>query len=248
MSRTSLGDSFARVFDARNILVFLVSSLALGIVSNSLYDFLVSQVGNTSLDFVRIGLSAALILVFTVIVLYGWLRAFAMRKGDIGTIVPREQIANAHAGLILAVGLTEPGPEKGIIAHHAKNGVLRHCWLLVTPEVEQNAKWGDLRQYLIEQNAEVHRVPIDNGHQADLGYQATLQAIREAQTVIGASPWIVDITSGLRATTVGMVLACRDTNTPIEYYANPRSATGEPIPHLKAVPVLLQAGPALLLE
>jgi hypothetical protein len=130
MSRTSLGDLFARVFDARNILVFLISSLALGIVSNSLYDLLVSLVGNTSGDFVRIGVSAALILAFTVILLYGWLRAFALRKGDMGTIVPPEQIANAHAGLILAVGLTESGPEKGIIAHHAKNGVLRHCWLL----------------------------------------------------------------------------------------------------------------------
>jgi hypothetical protein len=110
------------------------------------------------------------------------------------------------------------------------------------------AKWGDLRQYLNEQNAEFHRVPVGNGHQAELAYEATLQAIREAQTVIGATPYIVDITSGLRATTVGMVLACRDSNTPIEYLANPRSATGEPVPSLQSVPVLLQAGPALPLE
>lgn len=143
-------------------------------------------------------------------------------------MVGPDQQADPHAGLILPVGLNPRGPEAAIVAWHQRNATLRHCWLLVTPEVERNAKFGDLKQGLLERGVTPHVVPLDDSVQADQVYGQVRATITQARQFADAQPLIADITGGTKAMTAGTLLACLGATVAVQYWSVPRDSAGNP--------------------
>ncbi|MCU0490907.1 MAG: hypothetical protein MUD01_04945 [Chloroflexaceae bacterium] len=228
---------FAIFFDPKLPLLFIVGSVALAVLGNAVYDLLTDVVGAQPQTLLSVSVVAVLIFFLAVL---AFQRIVARSRPRQSPAIPAEQQAAPHAALILPVGLNESGPERAIINWHLQQRRLRHCWLLASPKVQADPKFGDLKQWLLEENVEAHVVSIADEYQSQMSYQAVMQALDEAQTKLDSRPWIVDITSGTKAMTAGMVLACRDTNTALQYLASTRNARGEPTDESVVMTVALQ--------
>lgn len=236
----ALRDLFPQFFDPRAPLLFLVGSLALAVLSNAVYELLRAAVGDSPGALAAITTLAALVFVGVVYAFQRIGEAVARHRLAGQSLVAPEQRAEAHAGLVLPVGLNPDGPEAAILAYHARGERLRHCWLIVSPEVERSSKLGDLRQWLNEHNVEDHLLRVRDANQADESYAAVRAGIAAARATGGAAPLIVDITSGVKAMTAGMVLACRDEAVPIQYLPATRDAAGNPRPWTGVQPMQVQ--------
>jgi hypothetical protein len=216
MKSRRLSEFLAQFLDSRAPLLFIVASLVLAMLGNALYELVLLTFGEQPVTLIGIILGAALIFP---LLFWGLRRAIETiaRRNPIIDVKPAEQI-EPHAGLILPVGLSPSGPERAILAWHLRNATLRDCWLIASPEVQNSAKLSDLRQWLIEQNVDVHTVPIANATSLEDIFRAAMQALREAQASSRAQPVAVDITGGTAVMSVGLALAARNWNAPLQYY------------------------------
>ena len=231
---------FALFFDPSVPLAFVVGSLALAIAGSALYSLLSAWLGSEPPGQAALLLSSLVVVLFAVVLLrqsvHFWIRR---QKSGLLIIPDGEQVA-PHKSLILPVGLSQKGAEQAIIAYHARNGILRYCWLLVSEQVEQSPKFGDLRQFLFESNVEMHVIRVDDIRNAAASYKATQDAIRAARAVRNAEPIIADITSGTAVMSVGIALAAREHHIPVQYYpATYQPGTGQVNPNSASAPALV---------
>ena len=228
MRQPSLNDLFRSFLETRVPLLFLVGSIALAILGNAIYELLTSTFGATPEFLIALVIGAVLIFIFVTVGFQQLLRTLDARKVVRNDVRPDQQ-AEPHAGLILPVSLTHPGPEATIIAWHQRDATLRHCWLLVTPEVEREGKkLGNLRQGLFERGVTPYNVPLPDSVQADHVYTQVQDTIRRARQLTDAHPLIADITGGTKAMTAGTLLACLDSDVAVQYLSTPRDSTGHP--------------------
>ena len=229
MRQPSLSDLFRPFLETRAPLLFLIGSIALAILGNAIYEFFTSTFGATPEFLIALVIGTVLIFIFVNIGFRQLLRTLDARKVTIRNDVQPDQQAEPHAGLILPVSLTRPGPEAAIIDWHLRNATLRHCWLLVTPEVrDEGRKLSDLRQNLLERGVEPHNVPLPDSVQADRVYTQVQDTIMRARQLTDAHPLIADITGGTKAMTAGTLLACLDTDVAVQYWSTPRDSAGIP--------------------
>ncbi len=226
--RLRLTDLFALFFDPKVPVLFLVGSIMLAVIGNGVYDLLLQSFGTTLPTVATIVVTATLILIG--VTLGFWVLVHRYRVQD-EILVPPEQEAQPHTGLILTVGPDPQSAARSIMEWHLKDATLRHCWLMVTPSVEQSQHYKDLRYWLIEQNVVPHVLLITDPEQVDASYTAVKQAIMQARQIVGDKSIIVDITGGLKPMTAGMVLACRELSTAMQYLKARRDDTGRIIPH-----------------
>lgn len=237
-----LRELFPLFFDPRAPLLFLVGSLALSILGTAVYELLAQAFGVAPQTLVAILVGATAIFVFVAWSVQRLVGALQRRGGAGDTLVSEEQRAEPHAALILPVGLNREGPERNLISFHLRAGTLRHCWLIVSPEVAVSSKLADLRQWLLERNVETHLLQVSDANQADQSYTAVRDGIRAARNTRGAEPLLVDITSGVKAMTAGMVLACRDEGVALQYLPSVRDDAGNPRVGQVTQPMKVQVG------
>lgn len=225
--RQGLSELFALFFDPRVPVLFLLGSIVLAILGNGIYDLILAFVGETPQTLGYLAVGALLIFIGIVLGFWALLRA---RSRRISLALPPEQQAEPHAGLILPVGLNPQGAEREIIRWHLRDCVLRHCWMIVSPEVEQSQKFNDLRFWLMEQNVEPHVLRLSDPNQAHQSYAVVKSGLQAARQLLADAPVIVDITGGLKPMTAGAVLACRDEGVPLQYLVSARDMAGNPDP------------------
>jgi|GEM_PF-764047 len=234
--RLRLTDLFALFFDPKVPTLFIVGSIVLAVVGNGIYDLLLYWFGETASTITAIVVSATLIFVALTLGFWALIRRY---RPDDATLVPPEQEAQPHAGLILTVGPNPNAAARAIIEWHLKDVTLRHCWLLVTPLVAESQHYKDLRFWLMEQNVVPHILTIADPEQVDASYAAVRQGISQADKLVGAASVIVDITGGLKPMTAGMVLACREAGIPMQYLKSRRDELGQPLPN-SARPMMVE--------
>lgn len=213
-----LGDFLAPFLDSRAPALFIVASLVLSMLGNALYELVLLMFGAQPTTLIGIIVGSALIFPFLV---WGVRRVIEgiTRKTQTIEVVPTERI-EPHVALVLPVGLRPHGPERGILEWHQPGRALRYCWLIVSSQVRRDArpKLSDLTQWLIENNVDVHTIDIADATSLDETFRATMQALREAHGPVQALPVAVDITGGTAVMSVGMALAARNWDTPVQYY------------------------------
>jgi len=213
-----LGDFLAPFLDSRAPALFIVASLVLSMLGNALYELVLLMFGAQPTTLIGIIVGSALIFPFLV---WGVRRVIEgnARKMQTIDVIPAERI-EPHSALVLPVGLRPHGPERAILEWHQPGRALRHCWLIVSPQVRRDArsKLSDLTQWLIENNVDVHTIDIADATSLDETFRATMQALREAHGPVQALPVAVDITGGTAVMSVGMALAARNWDTSVQYY------------------------------
>ncbi len=229
MRQQSLSDLFRPFLETRAPLLFLIGSLALAVLGNAAYELLTTTFGATPEFLIVLIVGAILVFAFVAQGFRRLLRALDARRAAVRNTVAPDQRAEPHAGLILPVSLNVQAAETAIIAWHQRGSRLRHCWLLVSPEVERNPKYGDLKQRLLEGNTTVHVVSVGDSIQADQIYARVGAAIAEARRFPDASPLIADITGGTKPMTAGTLLACLAADVAVQYWTVPRDERGDPL-------------------
>lgn len=229
MTSFSLQDLFRPFLETRAPALFLVGSIALAILGNAIYELLTSTLGASPATLIALIVSAVLVFAFVALGFRRIVRALETRR-NIGPVAPDRQ-ADPYPGLILNVGLSKPGPERAIIQWHARNGMLEHCWLIVTPQVKQKAvdKLSDLRHFIEASNALPHIIEVDDALQVDQIYKTMRGVLQVAAQMPKAQPLIADITGGNKPMTAGLLLACLESQTAMQYWHVPRDARGEPL-------------------
>ena len=228
MNSASLNDLFRQFLETRAPLLFLIGSIALAILGNAIYELLTTTFGATPQFLIALVIGATLIFTFAALALRHLLHLMDRLGVDQWPHVEPDQRAEPHAGLILPVGLSATGAEAAILAWHQHDATLRHCWLLVSPEVQRHAKFGDLRQSLLDHGVIPHIVPITDAIQAAEIYATVRATLVDAARFTDATPLIADITSGTKAMSVGTVLACLAARVPVQYWSAPRDKDGKP--------------------
>jgi hypothetical protein len=231
-------DLFALFFDPRVPIAFVIGSIALAVAGSAAYAILVDLFGVTRWVQVALLIGSLLIVLFATLTLRQALRFWANRRPPDLLVIPPEQQVDAHGGLIVPVGLRDEGPERPIAEWHLRGSRLRHCWLLVSKEVQGSGKFSDLRQWLQEQNVEVHTVLIADPYSVAVSYAATIEALAAAQVLRGAWPAVVDITGGTAMMSVGIALAAREQGVTIQYYPSRYTADGRVVGRSASAPVL----------
>lgn len=231
---------FALFFDPSVPLAFVVGSLALAIAGSALYSLLSTWFGSDPPGQAMLLLSSLVIVLLAVVLLRQSVHFWMRRQKSGQLVIPEGEQVEPHKSLILPIGLSNKGAEQTIIAYHAEHSTLNYCWMLVSAEVEKSSKFGDLRQFLLDSNVEVHSIRVDDIRDAAASYRATLDAIRAARAMRNAEPIIADITSGTSVMSVGIALAAREQHIPVQYYpATYQPDTGEVNPNSATAPALV---------
>jgi hypothetical protein len=226
---TCLGDAmqlrrwneiFALFFDPRVPYAFTVGLLASAVAGSSLHAILTAIVGTSLLGQFGLFLAALVMLLISVFTIRRAVLFWAQRAARGKLVVPKNKQAVLRGGLILLVGLSKQGAERSIVDWHIRHGQLRHCWLLISPDVGKAPKLGDLRQYLLDNNVECHLIDIVDAFDPEQVRLATRAALIEAQSLHARGSWpaTVDITAGTAAMSVGAAIAALQVGVELAYY------------------------------
>ena len=229
---------FARFFDPGVPYLFLIGAVFLAIVGNGTYDLLQDVFGSTFAT--RLGI-VGVSLIIGVGIIFGFSVWLAARWQPGKTAVPPEQTAEPKAALVLLISTNPQGAEMDIVTFHMADHTLRHCWLIVSPDVRRSGKAASLEAALTEANVAPHPLHLADVNQVDLAYEVIEKAIKEASEEVGLAEVIVDVTGGTKLMSIGAALACRDNNVPLQYMATRKEPDGSPIPNT-SVPMKVELG------
>ena len=122
------------------------------------------------------------------------------------------------------------------IAYHRPG--LRHCWLLVTPEMQAQAasvvgQYSDLTFTL-------H--PLSGRYDSQGCYRTIASIYREEAPRRGIAPRqvVADITGGTKPMTLGMIVACLEGDYPLEHVPTAFDAAGHPTGPLPPIQLVVQ--------
>jgi hypothetical protein len=122
------------------------------------------------------------------------------------------------------------------VAYHRPE--LAHCWLLVTPEMKNQA--ASAIAHIADLSFTLH--PLSGRYDSQGCYQAVLHIYREEAPRLGLDPdqVVADITGGTKPMTLGMVVACLEGDYPIEHVPTAFDAAGNPTGPLPPIQILIQ--------
>ncbi len=122
------------------------------------------------------------------------------------------------------------------IAYHRPH--LAHCWLLVTPEMQERAA-GVVSRYP-DLTFTLH--PLSGRYDSQGCYRTVAHIYREEASRWGMSPQqvIADITGGTKPMTLGMIVACLEGDYPIEHVPTAFDAAGQPTGPLPPIQLIME--------
>jgi hypothetical protein len=211
--RYTLSQAIKIVFNPETILPFLVGSVFLAVLGNSVYDIFKKIFGGETIpDFVKIAVIALLILA-TAVGLVSWVISQRLSRlpTDIPVEVQQKALDRKYKGLILLVSKLE-ACETAIRFHQP---TLKRCWLICSPQTLDEA------EELCQQFAEicVDQPIVVNDIYNPLEFRARINAIYRTRLPKGwqESEVIADYTGMTAHASVGTVLACVGTARPLQY-------------------------------
>jgi hypothetical protein len=186
--------------------------------------------------------AVAILALATVAFAHAYTVTESRRRGhELGPIadLPNPQ---KHRGLIFLFSREETLREA--IQHHQPG--LKHCWLLVTPEMQGRAT--STMRHFSDLSFALH--PLSDRYDSQACYQTVLDIYqREAPRLgIPSGQVIADITGGTKPMTMGMIVACLEGDYPIEHVPTAFDAAGQPTGPLPPIQIRVQrgeGGPAL---
>jgi hypothetical protein len=142
-----------------------------------------------------------------------------------------------HRGLVFLFSRAETLRE----AIHYHQPTLEHCWLLVTPEMQDSA--GQAIGHFPDLRFTLH--PLSDRYSSQACYQTVRDIYRREAPRLDIPPEqvIADITGGTKPMTMGMIVACLDGGYPIEHVPTAFDATGRPTGPLPPIQITVQRGP-----
>jgi hypothetical protein len=209
----------------------VVSAVLIALLVNILTEALTTWGG------LWLGWGAVLLLALaTVAFVYAYTMAEGRRRRlGLGPIADRPNPARQR-GLLFLFSREETLREA--IQYHQP--ALEHCWLLVTPEMQEHARaamghFPGLRFTL-------H--PLSDRYDSQACYQTVRDIYRLEAPRLGIPPQriIADITGGTKPMTMGMIVACLEGNYPIEHVPAPFDATGQPTGPLPPIQITVRRG------
>ncbi len=154
-------------------------------------------------------------------------------------------------GLGPIADLVNPPRQRGLIFLFSREETLReavryhqpaleHCWLLVTPEMQDGAR--QAMGHFPGLRFTLHALSDRYNSQACC---QTVRAIYQAEApLLGIPPGqiIADITGGTKPMTLGMIVACLEGDYPVEHVPTAFDAAGQPTGPLPPIQIAIQRG------
>lgn len=158
----------------------------------------------------------------------GWAAVLILFLTAFGVVYFYDRVQRRKEARIQPVDIDPPPPMPGLIflgfrketleaalEHH--QGTLKHCWLLTTPEVQENAS------HFVSQHPQYrfHLEAVSNAYSTEECYQVVRRIYQtcEQEARIPPGQVISDITGGTKPMTAGMVMACLEGGYPMEHIA-----------------------------
>lgn len=209
----------------------VVSAVLVALLVNILTEALTTW-GGLWLGWAAVGLLA----LATVAFVYAYHVSESRRRGrGLGPIVDRPN-PKKHRGLIFLFSREETLREA--IRHHQP--VLGHCWLLVTPEMQDAVR--EAMSHFPNLRFTLH--PLSDRYDSQACYQTVSDIYRREAPRLGIPPAqiIADITGGTKPMTMGMIVACLEGDYPIEHVPTAFDAAGRPTGPLPPIQITVQRG------
>ena len=147
--------------------------------------------------------------------------------------------------------LPNPQKQRGLIFLFSREGTLReaiqyhqpvleHCWLLVTPEMQDRAK--QAMDHFPDLRFTLHA--LGDRYDSQACYQTVRDIYQREASRLDVPPEqvIADITGGTKPMTMGMIVACLDGDYPIEHVPTAFDADGHPTGPLPPIQIAVQRG------
>lgn len=209
--RNPLSQALKIVFSPETILPFLVGSVFLAVLGNSVYDIFKKTFGETIPDLVKIA-AIALLILGSAVGTVSWVIAHRLSRLpiDVPFEVQQKALDRRYKGLILLVS----NPEVCRTAIQFHQPTLKRCWLICS------SKTLDQAEALQHQFPECVEQPIViNDIYDPLKFRNCIHAIYRTRLPKGwqASDVIADYTGMTAHASVGTVLACVGSDRPLQY-------------------------------
>lgn len=122
------------------------------------------------------------------------------------------------------------------IAYHRP--ALEHCWLLVTPQMQDQA--GQAMGHFADLSFTLH--PLASRYDSQGVYQTVRDIYRHEAPRLGltSSEIIADITGGTKPMTMGLIVACLEGEYPIQHVPTAFDAAGKPTGPLPPIQILVR--------
>ena len=171
--------------------------------------------------------------VLTILFVYSYNRRYSYWRRNLGPIAdiasPRK-----HEGLIFL--FTQKETAREAIRHHLP--VLKHVWLIVTPQKQAEA--GEIVIDFPEVSFSI--LPISNLYDTQSCYNVVRHIYEQGTQDVGISPknTIADITGGTKPMTMGMIVACIEGGLPIEHVPTRFDSSNKPQGALPPIEIRLK--------
>ena len=207
----------------------VVSAVLVALLVNILTEALTAW-GGLLLAWIAV---AALALV-TVAFVYAYAAGESRRRArDFGPLTDFAQ-PDKRRGLIFLFSREDTLREA--IAYHSPT--LEHCWLLVTPEMQDQA--GQAVGHFSGVSFTLHA--LGSRYDSQGCYQAVRDIYRHEAPRLGLAPSevIADITGGTKPMTLGLIVACLEGAYPVQHVPTAFNAAGGPTGPLPPIQIMVQ--------
>lgn len=215
------------------IVTFILGAVALGVFSNFVFSLAYDLASFTWRGLFGVVLALAVLMTLAYL---AYRHDLASSRKPVGVnVLMREDAALPGEGLIWLLSLGSLDlPLFAIRYHHVRpqEPRLRHCWVLLTPEVQQARTFERLQARVEELGYDVTLHPVmlkADTAQESLAAVDTVYAVeaKAAEVSLAAAQIVSDMTGGNKQMTTGMVMACLSHGWPLEYVISQRDAEGK---------------------
>jgi len=219
-----------------HVVLFLVGSMALGVMGSALFGLLTRWRGDSTTVLLLLFASAGIGLFVIAVILSALIEV--RRQGT--ELEPNESAAfEPHRGLVVLVSPGQGRSSQRSIERHlgraGKPGV-EHCWLLYTAQSKPEAD--ELADRFGGRGAAFTPVPVRDFASIHSAFHAVESAISQAMAEgLGRDDVIVDVTGGTKMMTAGATLACADRRVAIQYMKGKYDAGGRLVPDVDPIPI-----------
>jgi len=209
----------------------VLTAILVALLVNMLTEALTTW-GGVAFGFIVWAILAAITIAF--VYFYNW--GDRRRRGrGVGTPTDLEHPAQ-YEGLVFLFSREDTLREA--IQHHLP--VLRHCWLLVTPQMQPAALKAATHyngvQFSIEPVSDLYNT------RACFDIACNIYEQKAALQQIPLKSMVADITGGTKPMTVGLLLACLKSDVAIQHVPATYDATGKPVGSLPPIVIKLNGG------
>lgn len=206
MARKSWFSNWQLLFTPEMFLPFLVGGIAMGVLSNAIFQLLTNLLGGTSRSLAGIAVGAIVFLLAATVLL----QRLIARKVSLAPIAGKN-VPAARRGLILLVSNEETC--RKAIEHHRL--LLKWCWLLHSAQSFDKAV--SLQRELEQAQVWCEMVKIQDVYDVVEGQQKVAGIFAALPSGCAEADVILDFTGMTAVVSVGAVLACRNGERAIQY-------------------------------